>query len=83
MIKATATQPDGRTLLLIGLSFVNLDKFRTEAGDMYIKINGMDMDMPIDVLIFSGETEFAMESQIEGLCGPYTEVHIDPRMKKR
>ncbi|MFZ1008846.1 MAG: hypothetical protein WAN65_18550 [Candidatus Sulfotelmatobacter sp.] len=57
MIKATAKGPDGRTMLLIGLSFGNLDKFRAEPGDTFIKINGREIDCPIDIVIFSGETE--------------------------
>ena len=33
MIKATLKQPNGRTLLAIGLSFGNLNKFRAAPGD--------------------------------------------------
>jgi hypothetical protein len=81
VIKATATQPNGRRLLMIGLSFGNLDKFRAEPGDTYIKINGKDMNLPFDVLIFSGETEAHMQSKMAGNIGPNTKIHVDPKLK--
>jgi predicted alpha/beta-fold hydrolase len=79
MIKATATLGD-RTFLMIGLSFGNLKKFLAEPGDTYIKIDGKAMNMPVDVLIFSGETEEAMQKTMRSAIGPHTKVHIDPKM---
>jgi hypothetical protein len=76
MIKATATAADGRQVLMIGLSFRNLDKFRAEAGETFIRIDGKAMDLPIDVLIFSGETEAHMETMVADGIGPDTKVHI-------
>ena len=81
MIKASATQPDGRTLLLIGLSFGNLDKFRAEVGETYIRIDGKTMDLPIDVLIFSGQTEAHMETKLAKNITSRTKIHIDPKLK--
>jgi hypothetical protein len=81
MIKATMTQPDGRTLLTLGLSFGNLDKFRAEPGDTFIRIDGKSMGLPIDVMIFSGETEAHMQELMKDSIGPKTKVHIDPRLK--
>jgi hypothetical protein len=81
MIKASATQPGGRTLLMLGLSFRNLDKFRAEPGDTYIRIDGKEMGLPIDVLIFSGETEAHMQAKIEPMITPDTKVHVDPKLK--
>jgi hypothetical protein len=80
MIKATATLGD-RTLLMIGLSFGNLDKFRAEPGDTYIKVEGKELHLPIDVLIFSGETEAHMQKMMSHVIGPDTKVHIDPKLK--
>ena len=81
MIKASATLPDGRKLLLIGLSFKNLDKFYAEPGDTYIRIDGKAMDLPVDVLIFSGQTEAHMQEKMAGVIGPHTKVHVDPKLK--
>jgi hypothetical protein len=81
MIKATLKQPDGRTLLVLGLSFGNLAKFRDEPGDTFIKINGQLMDLPIDVLIYSGKTEAHLHELIEKSIGPNTIIHIDPKLK--
>jgi hypothetical protein len=80
MIKAIATL-NGRTMLMLGLSFKNLDKFRAEAGDTYIKIDGKEMNLPIDVMLFSGETEAHLAQLIEKGIGPDTIVHTDPKLK--
>ena len=80
MIKATATI-DGRQLLMIGLSYGNLDKFRKAPLDTFIKIDGRAMDLPIDVLLFSGETETSMQTAIQSMISPLTVVHIDPKLK--
>lgn len=79
MIKGTATTADGRQVLMIGLSFGNLDKFRAEPGDTFIRIDGKEMELPFDVVIFSGETEAHLEAMVP--IGPKTKIHIDPRLK--
>ena len=81
MIKATLKQPNGRTLLAIGLSFGNLDRFRALAGDTFIQIDGAAMELPIDVMIFSGETEAHMQAMLAGRIDADTKVHIDPKLK--
>lgn len=81
MIKAIAMGSDGRTLLVIGLSFGNLDRLRAEVGDGFIKIDGKEIGLPIDVVIFAGETEAHCAQQLDGSIGPDTKVHIDPRLK--
>lgn len=45
---------------MIGLSFGNLKQFRKHPRDTHIIISGDEVGLPIDVLIFSGETEEAM-----------------------
>jgi hypothetical protein len=82
MMRATAHGPDGRKLLMVGLSFGNLDKFRAEPGETYVRIDGKEMGLPIDVLIFSGETEAHMHTMMASAIGPDTKVHVDPRLKK-
>jgi len=81
MIKATATLPDGRSLMMIGLSFGNLGKFIDDPGDTYIRIDGKEMGLPVDVLIFSGETEAHLTDLMKGLINKDTIVHIDPKLK--
>jgi hypothetical protein len=81
MIKATAKGPDGRTILVIGLSFGNLDKFRAAPGDTYIRIDGREMGLPIDVMIFSGETEAHCAEVVGFAIGPDTSVHVSRRSK--
>ncbi len=82
MIKATATGPDGKTILVIGLSFGNLDKFRAAPGDTFIRIRGDEIGLPVDVMIFSGETEAHCAEVLAGGIGPGTKVHVSPRSKQ-
>jgi hypothetical protein len=81
MIKAIADAPGGRKLLVIGLSYGNLDKFRAEPGDTFIRIDGAEMGLPVDVMIFSGETEADCAELLAGGIGPATKVHISDRLK--
>jgi hypothetical protein len=80
MIKATMTDENGRTVLMVGLSFGNLAKFKAMPMDTFIKIDGKAMGLPIDVLLFSGETEGEMGRFFAGRIGPETRVHIDPKL---
>lgn len=80
MIKATARVGD-RQLLIIGLSFGNLNKFHREPGDTFIHIDGKAMELPIDVLVFSGETEAHMQDKMSEVIGVNTKIHIDPKLK--
>ena len=81
MIKATATDGTGRKILMIGLSFGNLDKFRAEPGDTFIRIRGQEVGLPVDVVIFSGETEAQLADLMAQGFGPNTKVHVSPRSK--
>jgi len=72
MIKAIAHGTDGRDILVIGLSFGNLSKFRAEPGDTYIRIDGAEMGLPMDVMIISGETEADMAETLKGGIGADT-----------
>jgi len=80
MIKAVA-HVNGRTVLILGLSFKNLDKFRAEPGETFIDIKGEDLNLPFDVMIFSGETEAHLHEMVKGNVGPDTIVHIDPKLR--
>jgi len=85
MIKATATRfgADGtRKLLIIGLSYANLDKLRADGMDGFIRINGEEMGLPVDVLITAGETEAIMSEKLLGCSGPETKIHISDKLKQ-
>jgi hypothetical protein len=75
MIKAIGKAADGRTLLTLGLSFGNLDRFRAEPLETYIRIDGKKLGIPIDVIIFSGETEEQMQGMMMQFVGPETKIH--------
>ena len=80
MIKAIANV-NGRPTVMLGLSFRNLDKFRDEPGDTFIPIDGTEMGLSFDIMIFSGETEAHLQDTIQGAIGPHTKIHIDPKLK--
>ena len=80
-IKATGKGPKGRDTLFIGLSHGNLDKFRAAPLDSYIQIDGRELGLLFDVLIFSGKTEADMVALMANGFGPDTSVTIDPRLK--
>jgi hypothetical protein len=81
MMKATATLPDGRQLLMIGLSNGNLDTFRAQPLDSMIRIDGRQIGLGIDVLLFSGRTEAEIAHAMSKMIGPHTKVHIDQKLK--
>lgn len=80
MIKAIATI-NGRMTLMLGLSFRNLDRFRAEPGDTFVKIDGSAVGLPMDVLLFSGETEAHLQELIQGGISSDTKIYIDPKLK--
>jgi hypothetical protein len=82
MLKATGKGPTGNDTLFIGLSFGNLDKFRAGPLDSYITIDGEEMGLPFDVMIFSGRTEGEMTEMVMHGFGPDTKVIISKRLKQ-
>lgn len=81
MIKATGVGPNGRPLLVIGLSWGNLDRLRAGPLDDYIPINGQEMDIPFDVMIISGKTEADMADLMKDALTPDAKVHVSDRLK--
>jgi hypothetical protein len=81
MIKARGTS-NGRDTVFIGLSFGNLDRFRAQPMDTFIKIDGSEMDLPYDIMIFSGETETQMGDWMTESLSPGAVVHISKRSKQ-
>lgn len=80
MIKAMATGADGRSVLILGLSFENLNRLRANPGDDHIRIDGKEIGLPIDVVIFAGETEAHCAEALGGI-GPGTKITISDRLK--
>jgi hypothetical protein len=80
MLKAIATVGD-KEILVIGLSYGNLNKLLAEPGDTFIKIDGKEMGISMDILIFSGKTEAHMMEIMKETIGPDTKVNIDPKLK--
>jgi hypothetical protein len=68
MLKVVATNAvTGRKTLYLGLSFGNLKRFRQEPEDTYININGEELGLPCNVVLFSGRTEEEMAKLFPGI----------------
>lgn len=69
-------------LMIIGLSHENLRRLRQgrpikcKASDF-----GCTSEIPIEMMIFSGETEQSMARDMQELVGEQTHVSIDPRLR--
>ena len=81
MIKAIGIGPKGNPTLFVGLSFGNLDKFRAGPLDSYILIDGNEVGLSHDVMVFSGKTEAEMAEMMSHGFGPETKITISKRSK--
>jgi hypothetical protein len=80
MIKAVAVG-NGRKVLVLGLTYGNLDRFITQPRDTFIRINGKEIGLPVDVMIFSAESDAMAAEFMQQFVGPDTAVHVDPRLR--
>jgi hypothetical protein len=81
MIKALGTDSHGRKLLLLGLSFANLERFKQQPLDTFIRIAGAEMGLDFDVMLISGATEADMAAVVSNALTPDAKVHVDDRLK--
>lgn len=82
MLRVVARGKDGQQIVVLGLSFANLDRLRAGPdGKTFIKVVGQDIGVPVDILIFCGETEAHMAEMMQDMIGPNTRVTIDPKLK--
>jgi len=81
MIKAKGHQKDGRPTYFIGLSFGNLDRFRSMPGDTYIQIPMEESGLGADIVIFSGRTESEMTEQMAPALAPDATIRFNPMSK--
>lgn len=83
MITATATGPDGKRILMLGITRENIK--RLIAGQPIRVGAESHPGFPEDVMvaIFFGETERDITEALKGLIGPDTKVVAVPREKPR
>ena len=81
MIRATGTnEKTGQTMLVLGLSEGNLNQLRKGNA---IHIFGQEMNLPIDIVIFWGETEDKLAEQMKPLINKQTLVRDRRKAKKQ
>lgn len=77
MIKAMVTDENGKQrTLVLGLSFANLNRFIEQPGDTFIRISGMEVGLPCDLMIISGKTEADMVELLKDGITLDTKVHV-------
>lgn len=78
MLKMRTQLSDGRELLILGLSHLNLERLKAEQP---IAFRGDTVGLPgIEILIFAGETEQSMARDMAEFVGPNTRVSISNRV---
>ena len=75
MLKAKMTSKDGNDCFIFGLSEKNIEKLRQ---GLPIKIQGKEIGLASDIVIFWGKTEESMYKDFVDLIGPQSSVHISP-----
>ena len=78
MLKIRTTLSNGRNLLILGLSHMNLERLKAEQP---IAFRGETVGLPgIEILIFAGETEQSMARDMAEFVGPNTCASISKRV---
>lgn len=75
MIRAKCDQPSGVPLLVVGLTFKDLDMMRKAPGDDHITLRGATMGLPMDIIIFAGRDDRALFKFVEAGIGPDTKLN--------
>lgn len=79
MIKFTAS---GKDVILVGLGLTPENITRMQAGQpIRVRLKELGFTGPIaamQIMIFTGESEQAMQAQLKPFIGPDTVVHTEP-----
>lgn len=73
-------RPSGKAVFIISLSLQELTILRSNPGKSIIRLDRKPYRIPMDILIFSGETEAGMQAQFAELVTAETKVTIDPSL---
>jgi hypothetical protein len=72
---------NNRTTVIIGLNKEEVESLRTNTGTSAFMIRGQNFGCPVDVVIFSAETEAHALEIISDIIIPETEIVIDDSLK--
>lgn len=75
------TTIDGRPTVILGLSHANLNRLRVDGLAGHVKVDGVELEIPFDILITAAETEQVMLDAFEAGIRAGTKLRIDPRLK--
>ena len=74
MIKFTAAEENGRTLVGLGISARNVECLK-QGKPIHVHFEELSLPYKIDLLLFFGETEQEIEKSVSEFIGPHTVVH--------
>ncbi len=76
MVKFTASQPNGRTLVGIGISAWNVERLK-QGKPIHLNFEALNLPWKIDLMIMYGETEQAIADELKevGAIAPQTIIH--------
>jgi hypothetical protein len=78
----TQNNTTGRPCVWVGLSVCELTLLRGALLQSHLTLNGKDLGIDFDIIIFSGENEAEMTAAMEKGIGEDTKVELDPKMKQ-
>jgi len=83
MIKFTARRENGRQIIGIGISAVNVERLK-EGKPIHVNLEEMGLPWKAEILLMYGETEQAMADELSeaGMIGPETLLHDEKRGKQ-
>ena len=82
MIKFAARTANGDRLVGIGLSHENIGRM-IEGRPVHFDLKEMGIDAGIQILVFTGESEEAMQKQLSPLMGDQTVVHVEEQRREK
>jgi len=74
MIKFTTHHPDGKLVIGLGLSHVNLKRLK-EGQPIVFDLKELGLTLNAEVFVFAGKTEASMQKDLGQYIGPETVVN--------
>ena len=75
------TEIRGRTTIVLGLSHANLDRLREHGLQGYMRIDGAELEIPLDILVTAAPDEAAMLAAFADGITEGTKLRIADKLK--
>jgi len=82
MMKGSFQGDDGSKMIVLALSFANMDRLREQALDGFIEIDCGIFGLPgVSIILTAGKDEHAMFEAVQRWITPETKLHISDKLK--